>query len=103
MSIVTACSLYYNIFSTYLCLLGKIKVHKIGYRLSIQLTTITSDIFRGILKSGGAVNHYVSGVIASMLSLGLEDEHIDLLIHTYKVPIVVSGSLLSYRLMIIDN
>lgn len=38
----------------------------------------------GILKSGGAVNHYVSGVVASLLSLGLEDKHLDLLISTYK-------------------
>ncbi|XP_048510524.1 uncharacterized protein YER152C-like isoform X3 [Athalia rosae] len=38
----------------------------------------------GIMKSGGAVNHYVSGVVASLLELGLEDSYLNLLIRTYK-------------------
>ncbi|OXU25097.1 hypothetical protein TSAR_016883 [Trichomalopsis sarcophagae] len=38
----------------------------------------------GILKSGGAVNHYVSGLIASILQLKLEDEYLDNLIRTYR-------------------
>ncbi|KAJ8672892.1 hypothetical protein QAD02_004153 [Eretmocerus hayati] len=38
----------------------------------------------GILKSGGAVNHYTSGLIASLLQLGLEDRHLDHLVTTYK-------------------
>lgn len=37
------------------------------------------------MKSGGAVNHYVSGVVASLFSLGLQDKYLDLLIETYKV------------------
>ncbi|CAG2053221.1 unnamed protein product, partial [Timema podura] len=38
----------------------------------------------GILKSGGAVNQYMSGVITSILELGLEDKHLDFLVHTCK-------------------
>ncbi|XP_023315789.1 uncharacterized protein LOC106648635 isoform X1 [Trichogramma pretiosum] len=38
----------------------------------------------GILKSGGAVNHYVSGLVASLLHLKLEDRYLDSLIETYK-------------------
>lgn len=38
----------------------------------------------GIMKSGGAVNHYVSGIIASLLNLKIEDEYLDLLIEIYK-------------------
>ena len=41
-------------------------------------------VYRGILKSGGAVNHYVSGLIASLLHLKIEDEYVDLLKKTYK-------------------
>lgn len=37
------------------------------------------------MKSGGAVNHYVSGVIASLLHLKLQDEYVDLLVKTYQV------------------
>nr|CAD7587914.1 unnamed protein product [Timema genevievae] len=39
----------------------------------------------GILKSGGAVNQYMSGVITSILELGLEDKHLDFLVHTCKL------------------
>jgi len=35
--------------------------------------------------SGGGVNHYVSGVIASMLHENLEDEYLDKIIKIYKV------------------
>nr|XP_033329689.1 2-aminoadipate transaminase-like [Megalopta genalis]XP_033329690.1 2-aminoadipate transaminase-like [Megalopta genalis] len=38
----------------------------------------------GILHSGGAVNNYVSGVIASLLHLGTEDEYLDKLIKIYR-------------------
>ncbi|XP_078052519.1 2-aminoadipate transaminase isoform X2 [Augochlora pura] len=38
----------------------------------------------GILHSGGGVNNYVSGVIASLLHLGLEDMYLDKLIKIYK-------------------
>ncbi|XP_063982719.1 uncharacterized protein LOC135165385 [Diachasmimorpha longicaudata] len=37
----------------------------------------------GILLSGGAPNHYVSGVITSLLELKYADEHLDLLRTTY--------------------
>ncbi|XP_011298708.1 uncharacterized protein YER152C-like [Fopius arisanus] len=37
----------------------------------------------GILLSGGAVNHYVSGVITSLLELKYADEYLDLLKKTY--------------------
>lgn len=37
------------------------------------------------MKSGGAVNHYISGVIASVLELQLQDEFLDLIVETYKV------------------
>ncbi|XP_063231477.1 2-aminoadipate transaminase isoform X2 [Bacillus rossius redtenbacheri] len=38
----------------------------------------------GILKSGGAVNQYVSGIFASILELGLEEQHLNFLVKTYK-------------------
>ncbi|XP_014215330.1 uncharacterized protein LOC106644386 [Copidosoma floridanum] len=38
----------------------------------------------GVMKSGGAVNHYVSGLIASLLHLKLEDEYLDNLKEIYK-------------------
>ncbi|XP_012535404.1 2-aminoadipate transaminase [Monomorium pharaonis] len=38
----------------------------------------------GILCSGGAVNHYVSGVITSMLHENLEDKYLDKIIKIYK-------------------
>lgn len=38
----------------------------------------------GILRSGGAVNHYMSGVITSLLHLNIEDEYLDKLIKIYK-------------------
>ncbi|XP_015119614.1 uncharacterized protein LOC107042891 isoform X2 [Diachasma alloeum] len=37
----------------------------------------------GVLQSGGALNHYVSGVITSLLELKYADEHVDLLQRTY--------------------
>ncbi|KZC03930.1 PREDICTED: 2-aminoadipate transaminase-like [Dufourea novaeangliae] len=45
-----------------------------------------AKIFRssGILTSGGAVNHYVSGVITSLLHLKIQDEYLDKLIQVYK-------------------
>ena len=44
-----------------------------------------AKIFRssGILRSGGAVNHYVSGIITSLLHLKLQDAHLDRLIKVY--------------------
>ncbi|XP_018049807.1 PREDICTED: 2-aminoadipate transaminase-like isoform X1 [Atta colombica] len=38
----------------------------------------------GIMCSGGGVNHYVSGIIASMLHENLEDEYLDRIIRIYK-------------------
>jgi hypothetical protein len=37
--------------------------------------------------SGGGVNHYVSGVIASMLQENIEDEYLDKIIKIYRVHI----------------
>ncbi|XP_011859584.1 PREDICTED: uncharacterized protein YER152C-like isoform X2 [Vollenhovia emeryi] len=38
----------------------------------------------GIMCSGGGVNHYVSGIIASLLHEHLEDEHLNKMIKIYK-------------------
>ncbi|KAH0956147.1 hypothetical protein HN011_001721 [Eciton burchellii] len=38
----------------------------------------------GIMCSGGGVNHYVSGVIASMLQENIEDEYLDKIIKIYR-------------------
>lgn len=38
----------------------------------------------GILRSGGSVNHYMSGVIASLLHLKIQDEYLDKLVEIYK-------------------
>ncbi|KAK0178376.1 hypothetical protein PV328_002327 [Microctonus aethiopoides] len=37
----------------------------------------------GVMTSGGAANHYVSGVIASLLHLNIQDKYLDLLIEIY--------------------
>ncbi|XP_031838655.2 2-aminoadipate transaminase isoform X1 [Nomia melanderi] len=37
----------------------------------------------GILRSGGAVNNYMSGVVASLLHLRIEDEYLDKLVQIY--------------------
>ncbi|XP_047370879.1 2-aminoadipate transaminase-like [Vespa velutina] len=44
------------------------------------------NIFKtsGILCSGGATNHYVSGLITSILQEKIEDEYLNMLIETYK-------------------
>ncbi|XP_020278839.1 uncharacterized protein LOC109852257 isoform X2 [Pseudomyrmex gracilis] len=38
----------------------------------------------GVMCSGGAVNHYVSGLIASMLHENIEDEYLDKIIKIYR-------------------
>ncbi|XP_011636897.1 uncharacterized protein LOC105427055 [Pogonomyrmex barbatus] len=47
----------------------------------------------GIMCSGGGVNHYVSGVIASMLHENLEDQYLDKIIKIYKVCYISSISI----------
>lgn len=37
------------------------------------------------MRSGGGVNHYISGLIASMLHENLEDKYLDKIIKIYKV------------------
>lgn len=45
------------------------------------------DAFRncGILKSGGAINNYTSGVICSLIELGLADAQLKKCLETYKL------------------
>ncbi|XP_043278225.1 2-aminoadipate transaminase-like [Venturia canescens] len=43
----------------------------------------------GIMKSGGGANQYVSGLIASLLHLNIEDKFLDLLIKTYEERLAV--------------
>ena len=38
----------------------------------------------GILLSGGAVNNYMSGIVASVLQLNLLDSHLDMLLNLYR-------------------
>ncbi|XP_066995067.2 2-aminoadipate transaminase [Anabrus simplex] len=38
----------------------------------------------GILLSGGACNNYMSGIVTSLLELGLQDKHLSLLKDTFK-------------------
>lgn len=40
--------------------------------------------------SGGGVNHYISGIIASLLHEKLEDEYLDKIIKIYKVCYIIS-------------
>lgn len=42
------------------------------------------------MSSGGAVNHYVSGVMTSMLHKNLETEYLDKVIKIYKVHYIIS-------------
>jgi len=51
------------------------------------LNLIYIYFYRGIMCSGGGVNHYVSGVIASMLQENIEDEYLDKIIKIYRVHI----------------
>jgi DNA-binding transcriptional MocR family regulator len=46
-----------------------------------------TDLFRnsGILKSGGAANNYMSGIISSMIQLGLAQKQLLLYVNKYKV------------------
>nr|CAD7430154.1 unnamed protein product [Timema monikensis] len=58
---------------------------EVAPRLALVLRNSYELFLRsGILKSGGAVNQYMSGVITSILELGLEDKHLDFLVHTCK-------------------
>lgn len=41
------------------------------------------------MKSGGGVNHYVSGLIGSLLEMKLQDEILDSLIEKFQVRIPV--------------
>lgn len=44
--------------------------------------------------SGGGVNHYVSGVIASMLHENIEDEYLDKIMKIYKVRCILVSTLI---------
>lgn len=46
--------------------------------------------------SGGAVNHYVSGLIASMLHENIEDEYLDKIIKIYRVRLSVKKKVYHY-------
>ncbi|XP_076249440.1 2-aminoadipate transaminase isoform X2 [Calliopsis andreniformis] len=52
----------------------------------IECSPRVAKIFRssGILCSGGAVNHYISGVVTSLLHLKIEDEYLDKLNKIYS-------------------
>lgn len=41
--------------------------------------------YRGIMCSGGGVNHYVSGIITSMLHENIQDEYLYKIIKIYRV------------------
>ncbi|CAK9805156.1 Aromatic-amino-acid aminotransferase 1 [Anthophora plagiata] len=66
----------------------------------IECSSRIAKIFRssGILLSGGAVNHYVSGVVASLLQLSIQDEHLDKLVHIYKERLTVLCNILDHHL-----
>ncbi|XP_012151850.2 2-aminoadipate transaminase [Megachile rotundata] len=52
----------------------------------IECSPRVAEIFRssGILRSGGGVNNYIFGVIASLLHLKIQDAHLDKLIQIYR-------------------
>lgn len=66
----------------------------------IECSPQLASIFRvsGILCSGGAVNHYGSGVITSILQLNLQDDYLDKLIKTYKERLAVLCNVLDQYL-----
>lgn len=41
--------------------------------------------YRGIMCSGGGVNHYVSGLMTSMLHENIEEKYLDKIIKIYRV------------------
>lgn len=52
----------------------------------IECSSRVTNIFKvsGVLHSSGAVNHYISGIITSLLHLKLQDEFLDKLIEIFK-------------------
>lgn len=38
----------------------------------------------GVLKSGGAINNYTSGIVSSLIELGLAEQHLQNCVATYK-------------------
>lgn len=69
-----------------------------GENLEIDLVTrlfncaIFNAIFfyRGTLCSGGAVNHYISGLMASMLHENIEEKYLDKIIKIYRVRYIMN-------------
>ena len=74
-----------------MCQWGEMKSVCEGTRLSTILTyvflalTMASYDSSGWLKSGGGLNHTTSGIMASILSLGLLEEHLKESRRLYKV------------------
>ncbi|XP_043584178.1 2-aminoadipate transaminase-like [Bombus pyrosoma] len=66
----------------------------------IECSPRIAKIFRlsGILCNGGAVNHYVSGVVTSLLQLNLQDNYLDKLIQIYKERLSILCNVLDYYL-----
>ncbi|CAL7944732.1 unnamed protein product [Xylocopa violacea] len=62
----------------------------------IECSPRVANIFKtsGILRSGGAVNHYVSGVVTSLLQLNIQENYLDKLIQIYKERLSVLCSVL---------
>ncbi|XP_076748600.1 2-aminoadipate transaminase isoform X2 [Xylocopa sonorina] len=66
----------------------------------IECSPRVANIFKtsGILRSGGAVNHYVSGVVTSLLQLNIQENHLSKLIQIYKERLSVLCSVLDSHL-----
>lgn len=48
---------------------------------------IRIKLHSGLLRSGGATNNYTSGIVASLIDLGLAKKHLDMCRDKYRVTI----------------
>lgn len=77
------------------------KIFSPGLRFGwIECSPRIAKIFRqsGILCSGGAVNHYISGIVTSLLQLNMQDNYLDKLIQIYKERLSVLCNILDHCL-----
>lgn len=50
----------------------------------MKILFLTNFVFSGVLQSGGAANHYTSGILTSIIEMGLAQEQLDHFFMKYK-------------------
>ncbi|XP_043804395.1 2-aminoadipate transaminase-like isoform X2 [Apis laboriosa] len=77
------------------------KIFSPGLRFGwMECSPRIAKIFRqsGILCSGGAVNHYIFGIVTSLLQLNIQDNYLDKLIQIYKERLSILCNILDHCL-----